>query len=224
MEIITVETDWKSESEDVLYAVREGFGTAFPELAGENFDALAENYAAEETEDFINALGQELLVYGLMLYQIASDSDSYLLTVIRAEEEDAFKKQLKVEKKKGAAKKQPRKKPGDAAKRIDLSGRIVCEKFSLPKGYSVRNTIPCMKDQLMLDFRNWSYGEKRRFDTAILDIGNWPPSQGADLGILVRDLVDCGDGKQIASVSDNAIGGDGYLIDKKNHVVWGQEP
>lgn len=91
MEIITVETDWKSESEDVLYAVREGLGAAFPELAGENFDALAENYAAEETEDFINALGQKLSMYGLMLYQIASDSDSYLLTVIRAEEEDAFK-------------------------------------------------------------------------------------------------------------------------------------
>ena len=98
-----------------------------------------------------------------------------MLTVIRAEEEDAFKKWLRAEKKKGTAKKQPRKKPGDAAKRIDLSERIVCEKFSLPERYRIISTAR-MGNVLMLDYRK--HGENTRFDSALLDIGAWPPVQG----------------------------------------------
>ena len=50
-----VYVDWKCESEDVIYALRERYQKELPCILQGNFDELAENYAAEEPEDFLDA-------------------------------------------------------------------------------------------------------------------------------------------------------------------------
>ena len=109
------EVDWKSSSEDILYAVRAAYKKSYPFLMEKNFDELSENYAAEETLDFINALGQEISAQGHLLYEIDADSDSYLLTIIPAEAEEELKSILKEQRKRGALRKQARRKAGSEA-------------------------------------------------------------------------------------------------------------
>lgn len=113
------EIDWKGESQDVLHALRESYKLSYPALSGKSLDELAENYATEPTDDFINAFGQELSTLALLLYEIDADSDSYMLAIIPIESEDEWKAFLKQHKKKGKPKKQPRSKLGTGAKRLD---------------------------------------------------------------------------------------------------------
>lgn len=54
-----VYVDWKSENEDIIFELREGFKEEYPYILQQNFDELAENYVTEEPEDFLDALGQE---------------------------------------------------------------------------------------------------------------------------------------------------------------------
>lgn len=77
---------------------------------GKNFDELLENYAAENTLDFINAMVQEISAQGHLLYEIDVDSDSYLLTIIPAEAEEELKSILKEQRKRGILRKQARRK------------------------------------------------------------------------------------------------------------------
>lgn len=46
-----VYVDWKCESEDVVYLLRERYEAECSFILQKNFDELAENYAAEEPED-----------------------------------------------------------------------------------------------------------------------------------------------------------------------------
>lgn len=177
------EVDWKAESEDVLYAVRESYKAIYPSLLEKRLDELAENYTAEPAEDFINALGQELSTLNLLLYEIDADSDSFVLTVIPTESEDELKGFLKQQKEKGILKKQPRRQIGSAAKRIDSGKRLSCEKFSLSEGYRPNLVTECSADTLWLDYHQ--FGASRRFDAATLDIGTWPPKQGQDLELCL---------------------------------------
>lgn len=215
------EIDWKSESEDVLYAVREIYQTIYPELLQKNFDELTENYAAETTEDFINALGQELSVLNLLLYEVNSDSDSYALVIIPVEDEEEFKKTLKQQKKRGILKKQPRRKLGSNAKRIDLAKRLPCEKFSLSDGYTTSLVPECFDDILWLDYMQ--FGAERKFDSASLNIGFWPPAQGPDLGLRVRRFAKNEDGTYVAITQNNTVNEQGYLSDKNKKVLIGKD-
>ena len=220
-EITIAEIDWKSESEDVLYVVRESYQTVYPELLQKNFDELAENYAAETTEDFINALGQELSVLNLLLYNINTDSDSYALAIIPVEDEEEFKKNLKQQKQRGILKKQPRRKLGSNAKRIDLAKRLPCEKFSLPEGYTTNLVTECFDDTLWLDYMQ--FGTERKFDSASLNIGSWPPVQSPDLGLCVRRFAKNEDGTYAAIIQNNTVNEQGYLSDKNKKVLIGKD-
>ena len=216
-----VEIDWKSESEDVLYAVRETYQTVYPARLQKNYDELAENYAAEATEDFINALGQELSMLNLLLYEINTDSDSYALVIIPVEDEERFKNTLKQQKKRGIPKKQPRRKWGSNAKRIDLAKRLPCEKFSLSEGYTTNLVIKCFDDTLWLDYRQ--FGAERKFDSASLNIGSWPPVQSTDLGLCVRRIARNEDGTYAAIIQNNTVNEQGYLSDKNKKVLIGKD-
>ncbi len=215
-----VEVDWKSESEDILYAIREMYGKLYNDIMKRNFDELAENYAQEETEDFINALGQELSSENLLLYEIDEDSDSYVLVVIPTEEENDLKNYLKNNKRKGKIKKQPRRKLGNIAKRIDLGKRIVCEKYLMPKDYAINFATSGLNPSLILYYMCF---KPRKFDAAILDISNWPPQKGEDLGIYVRFFVDCEINGKFACVLDTTLDENGILIDKRKKLIYGYD-
>ena len=88
------ETDWKASSEEVLYALQEEFRDEVPMLDSEDMTSLAENYSMEQTLDVIKAFGQELSSTHL-LYTVEEDSDSFVMTIIPRNEEDAFVSKMK---------------------------------------------------------------------------------------------------------------------------------
>lgn len=59
-----VYVDWKSESADILFALREKYSDELPCVLQSNYDELAENYAVEQPESFLDALGQEVTCDG----------------------------------------------------------------------------------------------------------------------------------------------------------------
>lgn len=218
------EFDWKSESQDVLFSIRDAYQKKYPVLLQKEFDELAENYAAEPTEDFVNALGQELSAVNYLLYEIDTDSDSYTVVMIRTEEEEALKGFLKQQKKKGILKKQPRRKIGSSAKRIDMGKRLPCEKFSLNTSKITYHLTDNPEGTLWLDYSQ--YGEIKcfkSFDTAVFNMESWPPVQEPDLGLLVRMLVRNEDGTYVAITQSNSVNEQGYLSDTSKMVMVGRD-
>lgn len=128
------EVDYNSEAEDILFVLQEEFGNEVPELYSENLKELAENYKQEQTEDILKAFGQEMTIDHIMLYAIDEDSDAYVLTLVPEGEATAFEQDMKNIKRKVRQLKQPRKKAGSAAKRIDFSKRLSCKICKLPEG------------------------------------------------------------------------------------------
>lgn len=216
-----VYVDWKSESEDILYALREGFKEEYPFILQQNFDELAENYATEEPEDFLDALGQELTCYGGVLYELKSQSDEYPLIIIRVEAEEAFKAQLKADRCKGTSRKQARRKAGTPAKRIDLGKRLPVERYILEQGYSINLVAACLDGKLLLDYKSWS--EPRHFCSALLNINEWKPKQSKDLNLIVERLALNKNGVYAAMVQNNEINGQGYLTNRNNKVLLGSD-
>ena len=117
------ETDYKAGSEDVLYALQETFRDDVPELDSDVMISLAENYSMEQTLDVIKAFGQELSK-SYLLFTVEDDSDSYVMTIIPRDEEDAFVSKMKESKRKATLMLQPRKKAGSPAKRFDFGKQI----------------------------------------------------------------------------------------------------
>ena len=139
------ETDYKANSQDVLFALQEEFRNEVPALDSDDMKSLAENYSMEQTLDVIRAFGQELSATHL-LYTVEEDSDSYVMTIIPKDEEDAFVSEMKVLKRKVTLMLQPRKKAGSRAKRFDfgkqlkgqvikLNGNKLIFSFSLDRTY-----------------------------------------------------------------------------------------
>ena len=122
------ETDYKADSQDVLFALQEEFRDEVPVLDSDDMKSLAENYSMEQTLDVIKAFGQELSSTHL-LYTVEEDSDSYVMTIIPKDEEDAFVSEMKVLKRNVTLMLQPRKKAGSRAKRFDfgkqLKGKVI---------------------------------------------------------------------------------------------------
>ena len=118
------ETDYKAQSEDVLYALSEVFENDVPILISDEMKKLAKDYALEPTLDAIKAIGQEISTASHLLYSIEEDSDSYVLTIIPADEEETFLFYMKNMKRKTKCMLQPRKKPGSPAKRMDFGKRL----------------------------------------------------------------------------------------------------
>ena len=118
------ETDYKAGCEDVLYVLKETFGEEVPLLTSDEMQKLAEEYSQEQTEDAIKALGQEITTISYLLYSIEEDSDSFVLTIIPAESQDAFLQDMSDLKLKTKCMVQPRKKYGSPAKRMDFGERL----------------------------------------------------------------------------------------------------
>lgn len=213
-----IEVDWKSESEDILYAIREIYGKLYNDIMEKNFDELAENYAKEKTKDFINALGQELSSKNLLLYEINKDSDSYVLIVVPVEEEDAFKSYLKNNTRNGEIKKQTERELGDVAQRIELASKIPCEKYSIPEGYMVKVTNSFIDNFLILYCK-----EHSPINNAILDISSWSPQKVNELDITILKCIDCGVNGKFALVRNNTLDDNGKLIDKREKIVFGYD-
>ena len=119
-----VEVDYKAESEDILYALKEAFRDEVPKLDSDDMTSLAQNYSMEQTLDVIKAFGQEISTTSHLLYTIEEDSDSYVMTIIPADEEDDFVSKMKGLKRKTKCMLQPRKKAGSPAKRNDFGKQI----------------------------------------------------------------------------------------------------
>ena len=221
-------TDHNTPSPDILFVLRDSYRTACPFLAKSIFDDLAENYAAEEPEDFLDALGQELTCYGHALYELSTDSDSYALVILPEKRIEEFKDALKAEDKKQKATqhKQARRKPGSPAKRINLGKRLPCDKMALAAGYGVKLTGDCIDEVLWLDYNMSTENEAastRRYCSAYLDLKEWPPKQSADIELLVRNIAKRPDGVFAALVQKNAVNEKGYLSDKNVAIITGTD-
>lgn len=217
------EVDWKCSSEDVLYAIRVAYKKKLPFLREKNFDELAENYAAEQIDNYINALGQEISVYGYLLYEVEADGDCYLFAVISSEAEAEFKEALKANKKAGALKKQARRKLGVAAKRMKFKKQISYETYSIQEGYRQPWLKHCMDEKIWLECScDWD-DVNRRYDAAVLDLSQWEPVQSKDVGFYVTSVTQSEDGSYIAIVSDNTTDENGRLINRTARVIRGTD-
>lgn len=215
----TVYTDWNSESEDILFALRETYGEDYDCLLGQELDALAENYAAEEPEEFLEALGQELTSLGMGLFELETDSDSYELALVPEEQAGEYNQYLKVKKRKGTQKKQKGRKAGTAARRIDLGKRLSCDRIALPPGYRIRWNLG--NDLLWLDYSMNTDG--LRCCSAVLDISQWPPQQSADMECIVHGFAENADGSCLALLQGNGINAQGILAEKEYALVLGSD-
>ena len=215
-----VYVDWKCESEDVVYLLRERYEAECSFILQKNFDELAENYATEELEDFLNAIGQECTCFGNYLYEIETDSDSYALVIVPIEKEDDFKAVLKKNKCKGTLRKQARRKEGVSAKRIDLGKRLPNKKIVLKEGYSINLVTDCLDGNLLLDYSDFS---ERRFCSAMLNINEWQPTQTSDYELIVRRLSRNENGLYVAKTQGNFVNEKGYLADKNNKILIGSD-
>ena len=219
-------TDYNTPSPDILFALRETHQDAYPFLSESVFDDLAENYAAEEPEDFLDALGQELTCFQHVLYELPTDSDSYALTIISEDKIEEFKAELKAQKQKATQRKQAKRKAGTPAKRIDLGKRLPCDKMALAAGYKVHLTMDCIDEILWLDY-NMSVengaSNTRRYCSAFLNIKEWPPKQSTDIELLVRKIAKRPDGVFAALVHNNTVNESGYLADNNTAIVTGTD-
>lgn len=219
-------TDYNTPSPDILFALRDTHQTTLSVLSDSTFDDLAENYAAEEPEDFLDALGQELTCFQHVLYELSTDSDSYALTILPEDQIEEFKAELKAYKQKATWRKQPKRKAGTPAKRIDLGKRLPCDKMTLEAGYKVHLTIDCIDESLWLDY-NMSVengaSNTRRYCSAFLNIKEWPPKQSTDKELLVRKIAKRLDGVFAALVQNNTVNENGYLADKDTMLITGAD-
>lgn len=135
------ETDYKAESEDVLYALSDVFGEDLPMLSSDEMRKLAEAYSMEQTEDIIKAFGQEITTAGHKLFEIEEDSDSYVLTIIPAEQEEVFLQEMKSLKRKTICMTQPRKRFGSPANRIDFGKRLTGTPVDLDSSHLIFGMI-----------------------------------------------------------------------------------
>ena len=218
--------DHNTPSPDILFALRDSHQDTCPFLSESVFDDLSENYAAEEPEDFLDALGQELTCFEHVLYELFTDSDSYALTILPKDKIEEFKAELKVQKQKATQRKQPKRKAGMPAIRIDLGKRLSCEKIALEAGYKVHLTMDCMDEILWLDY-NMSVGNgtsnTRRYCSAFLNIKEWPPKQSKDIELLVSKIAKGSDEVFTALVQNNTVNENGNLADKNTSIVTGSD-
>lgn len=212
--------DWKASSEEALSALRYQYGGTFPALADPGLDALAENYAAEETLDHLKALGQELTCFGCRLYYVGAGADAYPLILIPEGEAADFESWCKGRRKKAWPLAQPRRKPGTPAKRLDLGARLPCELCRLPEGW--RTMYADMADDAL-----WvnSWADPERFLCGRLRLDQQPPRL-EQVPLLVRRPVRRADGLWAVMLSQperEEQGGRRVLKDKTSRLCVGTD-
>ncbi|WP_373766789.1 hypothetical protein [Glaesserella sp.] len=116
--------DWKATVGDAECALRHCFPAYESVFERATFRQLVENYSTTDADTFLPALGQELSGDDLVLYQVDSGDDGYALYLCRKDESDAFEQRMKAENIPLSALKQPHKKWGTPAKRLDWGQRL----------------------------------------------------------------------------------------------------
>jgi hypothetical protein len=130
-----IRIDWKESISDFFFIAKSNWKLMDQISDDTELLELIENYNSEPTEDFLLAVGQELTRFDLMLIEILEDADHYCLYLFENSESEKITAQLKKENKKFRILKQPRRKIGSSAKRIDLANQIPHKKYEL-KGVS----------------------------------------------------------------------------------------
>jgi hypothetical protein len=167
--------DWKGEMEDAIHELRE----LWPEhnaLTDSRFDELCENYHGEDTELQLAALGQEFTACGLFLYSMPTQNDEYLLYPVAIGNADDFESYCKSQQLKIKQLKQPRRKPGQPARRIDLGERIPHESYPLGSHSWLHFTsYLCLKE----DSHFTNHGALSHSTNTLFDLRIWPPQEVA---------------------------------------------
>lgn len=169
----------------------------------------------------MDALGQELTCFGYILFELATDNDSYALVILPENQMDEFKVCLKSRKQKGTQRKQARRKVGTPAKKIVLGKRLPCDKISLAAGYKGNLITDCIDGIRWLDY-SMDAGA-RTYCSAALDINEWPPRQNADVELLVHNVAKNPDGLYAALVQSNLSDEKGCLIKRDEELVIGSD-
>ena len=212
------EVDWKAGASDILSALQEAFGEEVSALWDENMKSLAENYGQEQTEDALKAFGQEITLAGHLLYTIEEDSDSYVLTVISAEEEADFVQDMKSLKKKVKLLLQPRKKPGSEAKRIDLGKRLPCRVYDMPDNFRFKPQRPV--DGLYVT-DNLHCRDRKGIESGLLSLDQGPHIV-YKIPKMLEDLTG-GNGRYGAIWYSTEKGEDGSLKDNASYIAVGND-
>ncbi|WP_024468795.1 DUF6630 family protein [Treponema pedis] len=125
--------DWKEEIDEAVYQLVIRFSEYKSIFENEEFTKLIENYSVEDAEEFLPAVGQELSLYNLVLYEIYEDSDRICLFLCPKDTSEEFEKNAKAKKIKFTQFKQSHKKWGEPAKRLKLANRLPYQLYRTEK-------------------------------------------------------------------------------------------
>ena len=125
--------DWKEEIDEAVYQLTMHFPDYKSIFENEDFTKLIENYSAEDYEEFLPAIGQELSLYNLVLYEIYEDSDRICLYICPKDKSEMFEKDAKAKRIKFTQFKQLRKKWGEPARLLKLANRLPYELYRTEK-------------------------------------------------------------------------------------------
>lgn len=215
--IKVAEVDFKAEAEDILFGLQETFGEEIPALFEDNMKSLAENYAGEQTEDVLRALGQEITLVHYLLYTIEAESDSYVLVLIAETEKEAFEQEMKALKRKAKLLLQPRKKPGSEAKRIDLGKRLPCQIYEMPENFRFKPQMP-VDGLYVVD--NLALRSEKDAESGLLSLDP-EPHLVYKIPKMLDDLT--GEAGCYAAIWHNPERGeDGTLQDKSSYIAVGK--
>lgn len=210
------EVDYKADARDILSALQGTYGNEAPELFSENMKSLAENYAQEQTEDILKALGREITLAHYLLYTIEEDSDSYVLVLISEAEEENFGQEMKTLKRKAKVLLQPRKKPGKEAKRIDWGKRLSYKVYEMPE--KLRFTPQTPVDGLYV--ADSLHIREKNVESGLLSLDPEPHVVYRIPKILEHLTGE--DGRYAAIWQNPERGADGTLIDRASYIAVGQ--
>lgn len=211
------EVDYKADAGDILFVLQEAYGNEVPALFSENMKSLAENYAQEQTEDILKAIGQEITLVHYLLYTIEEDSDSYVLALISEKDEQDFKQEMKSLKRKAKVLLQPRRKPGKEAKRIDWGNRLSCKIYEMPE--KMRFTPQNPVDGLYV--ADNSHMRKKNVESGLLSLDP-DPHLVYRIPKILHNLT--GENGRYAAIWQHPERGeDDILQDKSSYIAVGQD-
>lgn len=127
----SIRVDWKATIDDFVFVATNEWNEFKTISEDPQFLKLITNYNSEFTEDFLQAIGQELSCHNYLLFELIEDADHYCLTLCEMDKNDSFQAELKEAKIEFRLLKQLRKKLGSKAKRVQLANQIPHKKYPL---------------------------------------------------------------------------------------------
>lgn len=173
--------DWKAGIEEALYALREDFGRRHSFLDDVKLDEVADNYAAEEPEEQMLALGQQCTVYGAALYNVDRGSDEYGLYLVLKDDMESFEACAQESGTTVTQLKQPRKKFGSIAKKIKHEDKLPYAKFKLPENSHIEFAGEFAANQI----RHYTVQGAFSHKTSVsYNLATWPPRKQTNKDVI----------------------------------------